>query len=593
MLNTQSQGQETVGVDEAMVRLFSSLMTTYHGDRDRAYADHVAILGENPMFYEHFACWGVQQQNVKIRDVKEVIVASLIMEGEPSSREVGLGLLHTFAPYQVANIVRFIRRDWNTRVRPAELINQRFWFKRTKSSIMLLPENKKAEADGQMTYLEYLQAKNPGAEITTRKYILKYDGNRNRHNRHVRVRTNLPEGYIQVLMKSGMDQPIPRALRTEITYYLQQLEKNHRRFDGAVLRAREDLRYLYSVCKIGPDERAQKILFDREVPEDAKRLQFLKDIDEYTPLEQAKLLIKNKIPYTTAAAIVEMSPVIQYALIEVMSPKEVTNMFATLCDQGAYADGTPTRELIDKKLEGLKTADNVDALKIREAVKVAESRGHVSETVTKVTDDAVTAQVQKAGSIAASTLICTDISSSMNPAKAAAQQIAPAIFTACTGELKFMAFNSAPYTLAEGKRNYSDVERDIARLPVGGSTSMGACLKSARLSGWRMEQIIFITDDDENRPPRFYDEYQLYAKELGIKPRIIIVYISTGYSTPRSVENACQRLGVDFERYEWNSSDYLAVPGLINLLSKGTSQDIVIEVMMTPLARRKAGHHLV
>jgi hypothetical protein len=65
-----------------------------------------------------------------------------------------------------------------------------------------------------------------------------------------------------------------------------------------------------------------------------------------------------------------------------------------------------------------------------------------------------------------------------------------------------------------------------------------------RRHGQRVEQLVFVTDEGENAPPRFSDAYEAYASELKIRPSVILVRIG-------QADNLLQRACNDLLR-SWN-----------------------------------------
>src|SRR6266567_8887186 len=123
----------------------------------------------------------------------------------------------------------------------------------------------------------------------------------------------------------------PRSLRSAITRYLKTREKNAKQFDGAALRARNDLKHLYASLRIKPDPRAQAILFDERPPEDSTLAALKRLAKTESAEEQALIILEQKIPYTTAiGAIKHVTPALLVALINAMSPQEVINNMAML-----------------------------------------------------------------------------------------------------------------------------------------------------------------------------------------------------------------------------------------------------------------------
>src|SRR6266508_108586 len=103
------------------------------------------------------------------------------------------------------------------------------------------------------------------------------------------------------------------------------------RFDRAALRGKQDLKHLYASLRVAPAPRAQRILFDDEPPLGSPQLA-LKQLARATePVEQARLLVEQRIPYPIAAgAIRTLTPSVLAALIDVMTPQEAINHLAAL-----------------------------------------------------------------------------------------------------------------------------------------------------------------------------------------------------------------------------------------------------------------------
>jgi hypothetical protein len=84
--------------------------------------------------------------------------------------------------------------------------------------------------------------------------------------------THLIDYYLYVSNNLTNSKPLtkkvigktPRSFKGAIAHYLKTRENNPRQFDGAALRARNDLKHLYTSLRIKPGPRAQAILFDEQ-----------------------------------------------------------------------------------------------------------------------------------------------------------------------------------------------------------------------------------------------------------------------------------------------------------------------------------------
>ena len=99
----------------------------------------------------------------------------------------------------------------------------------------------------------------------------------------------------------------------------------------------------------------------------------------------------------------------------------------------------------------------------------------------------------------------------------------------------------------------------------------------------RVEQIIMVTDEGENAPPRFMDAYRKYADELNVQPAIILVRV--GQAT-NLIQKACAEIGVAPQVFAF-SGDYYALPNVIPLLTYPSLSEMVMEVLDYPLPKRK------
>jgi hypothetical protein len=80
-------------------------------------------------------------------------------------------------------------------------------------------------------------------------------------------------------------------------------------------------------------------------------------------------------------------------------------------------------------------------------------------------------------------------------------------------------------------------EKALAGVWANGATACGAGLEAPRQNRQRFEQIIVITDQNENRAPRFEEAYKTYVEQLAV------ILLKVG-QTGTDLEQACTALGV-------------------------------------------------
>jgi hypothetical protein len=136
--------------------------------------------------------------------------------------------------------------------------------------------------------------------------------------------------------------------------------------------------------------------------------------------------------------------------------------------------------------------------------------------------------------------------------------------------------------LANGK-SLSDWEKAFIPIKSNGSTSVGIALDFLIRKNAYVDQIVIITDEDENQTPRFSDVYELYTRRFNVKPHVVIIKLGGNTTLSQSLKSK----GIPFDYYTPQGSDYYALPGLITLLSRKSNMDLLYEIMDTPLPTRK------
>lgn len=377
----------------------------------------------------------------------------------------------------------------------------------------------------------------------------------------------------------GIAQSVPRSLRSAVKDYLEQRERDQQAFDSVVLHARKQIKSLYATLRIKPSEYAQQILFE-EKPPTGSRLAILKKIAASTDsVEQARLIVENKIPYRVASSVVKnMSPVALVAIVSVMTPQEVINNLASLKKRGAM-NNKDLRSLIESKLESAKTDKRVSSLKTRVAMKAANLDSALADKVEAVGN----AQVKSKGRIKKSTALLVDKSGSMKAAIEVGKQIASLIAPICAGELYVYAFDSMSYEINAKGTELSDYEKAFLGIKAGGNTSCGVSIEMLRRARRVVEQIILVTDQGENAQPYFDVALKNYSAELNVVPNVIIVNVG---NASEYVERKLKTQNVEVDTFTF-TGDYYSLPNLLPLLSSGTRLELLSDIMAYALPHRK------
>jgi hypothetical protein len=372
---------------------------------------------------------------------------------------------------------------------------------------------------------------------------------------------------------------LPRSARTAVTRYLREREENPAFFDRAALRARKSMKHLYASLHIKPGARADAVLFKNEPPAGSLAHALKQLAKASDAAEQAELIVEHGVPFTIAVgAVKNLTPVVLVALISQMSPQEVINNINALGKRGAFAH-PDVKALVDEKLaQAAAATERVSAFK---ALKAAEVAG-VNKNVTAQLETVAGAQVRKRGRITKSTALLVDKSGSMLIALEVGKHIGALVSGIMEAELLVYAFDTMACMLKAKGRELSDWEKAFRPIIPEGGTSIGAPLETMRLRQQAVEQLIIVTDEEENNAPYFSTVFPRYCEELKIVPDIIIVKVGQHSGL---LERELRRLKIGYETFTF-AGDYYALPNLIPLLSRRSRLELLLEILETPLPER-------
>jgi hypothetical protein len=451
----------------------------------------------------------------EVRDHKEMFVISLCLSDFDGHRDVGRAMLREMPPYQVARVVDFI------------------------------------------------------------------------HGVHKKVPTKVTTGVGKAkkvtttvkVEKVGLFRNVPRSVTAEVAFYLREREVEADWFDATVLSARKSLKRLYTLLHIKPAERAQKILFDEEAPDDS-RLASIKALRKAeTPAAQAQIIMENKIPYRLASTVVtSMTPTILLALISVMTDQELINNVGSLKKRGAF-DNAELKQVINTRLDKAKTGKRVAAMK----TSVAKAASGVDEETQKKLDAIGDAQVKSKGKISRPTALLLDKSASMNTAIEIGKRMGSMLSAIMDAPLYVYAFDTMAYPIKAEGTEMSQWEKAFKGINSGGGTSCGIGVQTLLRNKQRVDQIIVVTDEDEQSSPPFVPALQNYIKTMAVTPNVLFVKCG---SAMNKLEVQCKAAGIEFDAYKFDG-DYFSLPGLIQYLTKPSKNDLLMDVMSWPLPVRK------
>jgi hypothetical protein len=274
-----------------------------------------------------------------------------------------------------------------------------------------------------------------------------------------------------------------------------------------------------------------------------------------------------------------MTPTVLLALIDRMSPQEVINNLGALRRRGAF-DNLDLKGLIEAKLADAKSAARVSAFKAEEAVKAADLSADVRRALEEVAD----AQVKAKGRIERPTALLIDKSASMSLAIELGKRIGALVSSVSARALYVYAFDTVAYPIESAGTDLAAWEKALHGITAGGSTSCGVALETMRRKRQYVEQIIIVTDEEENTAPLFVETLKKYREEVKADPNVCFVR-TPGASTQLEVQ--CQAAGIMADAFQF-TGDYYALPNLVPLLSRPSKLDLLMEILEYPLPTRKS-----
>lgn len=518
--------------------ILNTLLTTPHRELEQIWPVHRELIAKDPRFYVRLAAW--YNDHGDVRDHKEMFIVSLALSDFEGHRDAGLAMLRELPPYQVVRVVDFISG-------------------RKKTRPLRKGEPQKAAVQGSRRSRQSIARRLFGT-----------------------AKTDAPAESVDtttITEEFGLFHNVPRAMKTEIARYLRDREADPEWFDGSVLVARKAMKRLYALLHVRPGERAQQILFDDNPPPDSRLFALRELAKADSPAAQARAIVEHRIPYRVAATVVrQMTPAVLVALVEQMSPQELINNLGSLRRRGAL-DVPEIKALVDSKLQTAQSAGRVSALKAGKAAEAAA----VDAGLRKQLEDVADKQIKARGRITRPTALLVDKSGSMEQAIELGKQIGSMISAICEKDLFAYAFDTMAYEITPKGHDLADWERAMTGIKAGGGTSCGVAMKYLAKKGQYVEQIILISDEQQNTPPLFVPAYREYCEALKASPAVCIVRTPGGSDF---VEQQCRRDGIAVDVFQF-TGDYYSLPNLVPMLARPSKLELLMEIMDYPLPKRK------
>lgn len=467
--------------------LFDAFLQPAHGSYEALAPLHLRARDYDPIFYAHLSSWYLEHGAV--RDHHELFAATLLLSQWNGHRDQGRYLLQFLRPYQLARMVRWVKKH------------------------------------------------------------------------HF----------------------VPRAMRTAIKFYLRRREKQPDWFDECVIRDRQSMKYLYAVLRLAPSRRAEAILFGDAIPADS-RVAVVRQLAglRSRPDLQAELIRRNHIHYTTAVGLIgQRTPSLVEALVEVMTPQQLINNLRSLQSTGALGRDS-TRELIATKLHRGVTESRVNDLKAVIAMLQVDLDPDLALRLFRMTEN----RLRQRGRLTRPTALLVDKSGSMEAAIEVGKLMAAMLSCVAEAPLYVEAFDGLSFTVSSRSPGLGAWTEAFRPIRASGCTSIGAPLH--KLRNERLEQVVVITDGEENTAPYFADTLKEYERRWNRQLDVFVVKIGRGNSSFELDLVNMRRRPTTFNF----KGDYYNLPNLLPMLCEGPENDLLARVLEQPLYRRADLDHL-
>ena len=164
-----------------------------------------------------------------------------------------------------------------------------------------------------------------------------------------------------------------------------------------------------------------------------------------------------------------------------------------------------------------------------------------------------------------------------------AKQVGAMISSLCTSDLFVYAFDSSAYPIKFEGHELTHWEKAFKGIRARGNTSCGVALEWMRKKKQYAEQVLMITDEEENTHPFFIQALQRYSYDLKTEPNVCIV--KTRGASNR-LERDCRKAGVPCDTFDFDG-DYYSLPNLVPMLCQPSRVELLMEIMEYPLPKRK------
>ena len=366
-----------------------------------------------------------------------------------------------------------------------------------------------------------------------------------------------------------------KLLQNSIQKYLEIRENNNGWWDNTVVRNRKAMLGLYAISHKKPTDRVQKILFEKQYPNDSV-FEAIKNLKNLPELEAGSLILKHKIPMplvATSGLKIKDNQNLLLAMVENMTGNEILNNSNMLKQLGAF-NFPAVKASYDNAINKAKDDKRVNVFKASKAVeKVDKNIGNKLISIQK-------SKEKELKKIQANVLILADASGSMQHIIELSKKIAGAVSANVVGNNYLIFFNSSPRLFKVTDKSYDEICSITKNVVAQGQTSVGCGLSYINDCGYDIDIIIIVSDGGENSYPSFVTAYKKYVSKKEQEPVVYFFRVGVDRDT---LSESCASSNIQIEKFEVGSSfDYYALPNILNTIET-KRYALINEILDTPL----------
>lgn len=384
--------------------------------------------------------------------------------------------------------------------------------------------------------------------------------------------------------RRGLFHNVPRSLKNLVRRRLKALESDVDRFDREALLLRPQLKRLYALLHIAPNDWAQASLFG-EAPENSSVAAVAQLAIEKDAEKAAKIVRDYRLPYLlTESAVGRLTDPVAIALIETLPSHELLSRLRLFAKRGLLK-GAVTKAL-KKRLKAM-SHDSDFQLSYRKAESVCRLAELEKSLATLVM--ALVTTESKGESLSGSTALLIDASLSIaenSDTLCSGSELVGLIDDALSEDDQFfLGFFGSDFEVSLSDRKQSrdawesKVTEGLSEAKREQGSSVGGAVQALLKQCPSLERLLVLTDGYENRGPRLHQALNEHRAETGSLPALCLVLT---HDSGRQMAVDLKQHQIPFEVFQLQK-ELIGMDAIIATLQETKQNDDVAAILNYPL----------